>query len=75
MTPSGDRGKLVANWEVGDAIVVEARHVGDVARVGEILKVMGDATRPHFAVRWDDGHETIYYPSSDASVHHPHRST
>jgi rRNA processing protein Gar1 len=74
MTPGSGEGKAVTTWDVGDAIVGEARHVGDVARVGEILKVLGDAARPHFAVRWDDGHETIYYPSSDASVHHPQRS-
>ena len=45
--------------------------VGDVRRVGEVLAVLGDAAHPHFSVRWDDGHESIYYPSSDAVVHHP----
>jgi rRNA processing protein Gar1 len=58
-------------WRSGDVIVVDGRHVGDVRRVGEVLAVLGDAAHPHFSVRWDDGHETIYYPSSDAVVHHP----
>jgi rRNA processing protein Gar1 len=58
-------------WGVGDVIVVDGCHVGDVRRVGEVLAVLGDAAHPHFSVRWDDGHESIYYPSSDAVVHHP----
>ena len=31
----------------------------------------GESTHPHFSVRWDDGHESIYYPADDASVRHP----
>lgn len=53
----------------GNVIVVEARHVGEPRRTGEILEVLGEAGHRHFAVRWDDGHESIFYPSSDATVH------
>jgi hypothetical protein len=69
---TSDAHKDATTWKVGDAIVVEARHVGDVPRTGEILTVLGEPDHPHFGVRWDDGHESIYYPSSDAFVHHPH---
>jgi hypothetical protein len=59
------------HWNVGDVIVVEGRHVGEAARKGEILAVLGEQTHPHFSVRWEDGHESTYYPSNDAIVHHP----
>ena len=51
----------------GDRIVVDSAHVGQPAREGEILEVMGDGEE-HYRVRWDDGHETIYFPQSDARV-------
>ena len=68
---SHEHGKGPETWRVGDVIVVDGRHVGDTRRVGEVLAVLGDAGHPHFSVRWDDGRESIYYPSSDAVVHHP----
>ena len=56
--------------EVGDVIVVAAHRVGEPERTAEIVEVLGDAGRPHFRVRWDDGRETIFYPGSDAIVRH-----
>ena len=56
--------------EVGDVIVVAAHRVGEPERTAEIVEVLGDAARPHFRVRWDDGRETIFYPGSDAIVRH-----
>jgi hypothetical protein len=52
----------------GDVIEVEGRAVGMPGRSGEILEVLGEADHPHFRVRWEDGHESIFYPSSDARV-------
>ena len=53
----------------GDVVAVAGRHVGDPGRTGEILEVLGDVLdHPHFRVRWEDGHESIFYPSSDARV-------
>ncbi len=52
----------------GDVIEIEGRAVGTPGTSGEILEVLGDPTHPHFRVRWEDGHESIYYPSSDARV-------
>jgi rRNA processing protein Gar1 len=54
--------------EVGDVVVVAAHRVGEPERIAEIVEVLGDAGRPHFRVRWDDGRETIFYPGSDAIV-------
>jgi hypothetical protein len=52
----------------GDAIVVEGHHVGEGRRTGEILEVLGEPGREHYRVRWADDRETVFYPSSDASV-------
>jgi hypothetical protein len=52
----------------GDVIEVEGRAVGLPGTSGEILEVLGDPAHPHFRVRWEDGRESIYFPSSDARV-------
>ena len=54
--------------DAGDHIVVESAHVGQGRREGEILEVLADNGKEHYRVRWDDGHESIYFPSSDARV-------
>ena len=54
----------------GDVIEVTGRRVGDTARSGEILEVLGTAERPHYRVHWDDGHETVFFPGSDTVVRH-----
>ncbi|HXY80495.1 MAG TPA: YbaK/EbsC family protein [Gaiellaceae bacterium] len=54
----------------GDVIEVTGRRVGDTARAGEILEVLGSAARPYYRVRWDDGHETVFFPGSGTVVRH-----
>ena len=54
----------------GDLIVVSGHHVGEPERIGEILEVLGEPAHERFRVRWDDGHESIFYPGSDAHVQH-----
>ena len=53
--------------KTGDRIVVESVHVGQPHREGEVLEVVR-GEREHYRVRWDDGHESIYFPSSDCRV-------
>jgi hypothetical protein len=53
---------------VGDVVVIEGRTLHDKARSAEILEVIGEGEHTHYRMRWDDGHESIYYPASDASV-------
>lgn len=52
---------------------LEVRGVADSpSRRGEIVEVLGTHEHPHFLVRWDEGHESIVYPSDHAAiVHHP----
>lgn len=59
---------------VGDGVEVTEHRVGGTPRVGEILEVSGEPGREHFRVRWEDGSETILYPSSDTSIR-PRRRT
>jgi hypothetical protein len=48
--------------KAGDRIIVESQKVGTPARTGEIVEVHDSATGPRFTVRWDDGHETTFWP-------------
>jgi hypothetical protein len=52
----------------GDVIEIEAHHVGEAHRKGEILEVLGEPGHVHYRVRWEDGAETVFYPSSDARI-------
>lgn len=54
--------------QVGDEIVVNARNLGGPVRKGEVLDVRPGAKREHFVVRWEDGHESIFFPGPDAHV-------
>jgi hypothetical protein len=59
------RGK---HARAGDVIAVHPHHLHEPERIGEILEVLGEAAGEHFRVRWEDGHESLFYPGSDASV-------
>lgn len=52
----------------GDVVKTSGRHVGDVGRTGEIVTVLGDATHPHYLVRWADGRESILYPGEGTMI-------
>jgi hypothetical protein len=54
----------------GDIVVIAGHHVGEGERTGEILDVLGAPANVHYRVRWDDGHESVFYPGSDASIRH-----
>ena len=50
--------------KVGDQIVVDAAHTGEMPREGEVREVLSAGGVVHYRVRWDDGHETLFYPGS-----------
>ena len=52
----------------GDRVVVEGNKVGQARRSGQILDVMSAREGQHYRVRWDDGHETVFYPGADARI-------
>lgn len=56
---------------VHDRITVLSPHVGEPNRDGEILEVRGTDGTPPYLVRWSDtGHEALFFPESDAVIHH-----
>lgn len=51
----------------GDLVVVAGRRLGAPEQVGEILEVIG-TSREHYRVRWEDGHESLFFPGSDTTI-------
>ena len=56
--------------QVGDELTVKGRQQGDEERHGEIVQVDGQDGTPPYLVRWEDGHDSLFFPSSDAEVIH-----
>jgi hypothetical protein len=55
---------------VGDEIVIDGVHLGDLPREGEILEIHDRNGVTCYTVRWDDGHESTFIPGSTAHVVH-----
>jgi hypothetical protein len=55
---------------VGDELTVKGRHQGDADRRGQIIEIHGEGGSPPFLVRWNDGHESVFFPSADTLVEH-----
>jgi translation initiation factor IF-1 len=62
------RTKEASRVRPGDVVIVEGHRVGDSRRLGEIIEVIGEPDHEHYRVRWEDGRETVFYPSSDATI-------
>jgi rRNA processing protein Gar1 len=58
----------VLRVRIGDLVVIEGRRVGQGRRVGKIVEVLGEPGHGHYRVRWEAGHETVLYPSNDATI-------
>jgi hypothetical protein len=55
----------------GDRIIIRGHKVGEHERDCEVLEVRGEDGGPPYVVRWaDSGHETLFFPGSDALVQH-----
>ena len=52
----------------GDWVVVHPHTLGEPARTGLILEVIGSTGHERYRVRWDEEHESIFYPGSDATI-------
>lgn len=55
---------------IGDEVVIDTPHTGDRQRRGEILEILDHGGVVHYRVRWDDGHQSVYFPGSDAHLEH-----
>jgi hypothetical protein len=63
-------GEPVMKARVGDELIVKGHHVGDADRRGVITEVRGANGGPPYLVRWGDGHESSFFPSSGTVVEH-----
>jgi len=59
-------GAMKANQ--GDQILVGVTAPDTPDRRGQVIEVLGHGADEHYLVRWQDGHESIYYPGPDARV-------
>ncbi|HEY7732812.1 MAG TPA: DUF1918 domain-containing protein [Gaiellaceae bacterium] len=57
----------------GDEIQVAGSAVGRTPRKAVILEVLGDSGHERFRVRWEDGHESIFFPADDALIRRPRK--
>jgi hypothetical protein len=49
----------------GDRVCVHSHSVGQPERHGVVLQVRG-AGGPPYLIRWDDGHEVLFFPGADS---------
>jgi hypothetical protein len=55
--------------QVGDRLVVQGIHVGDVRRVGIVIALRHPDGTPPYEVRWlDSGQEALVFPGPEAHV-------
>ena len=60
----------------GDRIIIRGHRVGEPDRDCEVLDVRGPDGGPPYIVRWaDSGHETLFFPGSDAMLQHFEHAT
>ena len=57
----------------GDEIVVAGHSVGMAQRTAVIVEVLGESGHERFRVRWEDGHESVFFPGEDAVLRRPAR--
>ena len=53
----------------GDWVEVHGQ-AGKQSRRGQITEVLGAAGREHYRVRWDERHESIFYPATGVVILH-----
>lgn len=52
------------NVKTGDRIAVESERVGEGSREGRVLDVIGTGDAVHYRVKWEDGHESVVFPTA-----------
>ena len=56
---------------VGDRIIIKPHHAGEPSRDCVVVEIHGSDGQPPYVVRWaDSGHDTLFFPGPDATVHH-----
>lgn len=53
----------------GDVVVVHPHSLDEhVRRAGVILEVLGEPDHVHYRIRWDEEHESLFWPGEDAHI-------
>ena len=60
---------------VGDKIVVRSTHQGEAERSGEVLGCHEPDGGPPYRVRWEDGHEGLFFPQGTVTVVSPREAS
>jgi hypothetical protein len=55
------------NAKPGDLITIEAEHVGQPEREGEILEVIHGPLAVSYRIKWQDGRETMLTPAAGSA--------
>ena len=55
---------------VGDTLTVKAVRQGEADRHGRIIEVHGKNREPPYLVRWEDEHESLFFPAAGTVVEH-----
>jgi hypothetical protein len=59
---------------VGDRIEVHSPSGTVAPRRGEIVEVLGMPHHEHYRVRWNDGHESIFFPADGTHIRSAERT-
>jgi hypothetical protein len=54
--------------DIGDQIIVGTTTPDKPCRRGQVIEVFDRGRDQHYLMRWQDGHESIYFPGDDARV-------
>jgi hypothetical protein len=65
---SAIQSKQVFRARPGDRVVIHRHSVGEHERTGLILEVLGTPGHERYRVRWDEEHESVFYPGSDVTI-------
>jgi len=56
---------------VGDRLIIKGHRVGEPDRDCLVIEVGGADGGPPYRVRWDEtGHESFFFPGTDAVIQH-----
>lgn len=62
-----DVGNSQQHVHVGDWLEVHSVS-GAPARRGQVLEILGAGDHEHYRVRWDEEHESIFFPSDGETI-------
>lgn len=65
--PGGEQ-EMQLRVQEGDRLVLPALRVGGVTRTAVVVEVLGEEGLPPFLLQWDDGSQTIVFPSNTTYV-------